>query len=134
VTTGCEVDTIRYYAGARLLPAPPRSAGGHRQHAEADRKRLLVIRRARQLEFSLEEIPDLLRLADRCEIDCVTVRSVAARHLEELERPLRSLEAWRRTLERLILACAREGGLSCPILDVLAGESDPRGAARRTVG
>ena len=36
--TGCKVETIRYYEKAGLLPAPPRTAGGHRvyggEHAQ----------------------------------------------------------------------------------------------------
>ncbi len=131
-TTGCAVDTIRYYERVGLLPIPPRTRGGHRQYAEADRKRLLVIRRSRQLGFSLEEIRAVLALADRRAIDCAAVRDVATRHLEGLERQIRELEAWRGTLERLIAACEQAGGPSCPLLDALAGEQDPRRAVTRT--
>ncbi len=116
------------------MPRPPRTRGGHRQYAEADRKRLLVIRRARQLGFGLGEIRAVLALADRDAIDCAAVRGVAARHLEGLERQIRELEAWRGALERLIAACAQAGGPSCPLLDALAGERDPRGALKSPAG
>jgi MerR family mercuric resistance operon transcriptional regulator len=133
-TTGCAADTIRYYERAGLLPRPPRTEGGHRQYAEADRQRLRVIRRSRQLGFSLEEIRNLLALADRRAIDCAAVRGVAALHLEEIGRRVRELQAWRRTLGRLITACEREGGPTCPILDALAGEPEPRVAVARSAG
>jgi MerR family transcriptional regulator, mercuric resistance operon regulatory protein len=128
-STGCAVDTIRYYERAGLLPPPPRSAGGHRQYTQADRKRLLVIRRARQLGFSLGEIRDLVTLADQREIDCAAVRGVAALHLEGLERQIRDLQERRGALGRLIAACEREGRPACPLLDALAGEPDPRAPA-----
>jgi DNA-binding transcriptional MerR regulator len=130
-SAGCAVDTIRYYERAGLLPRPPRSPGGHRQYTQADRKRLLMIRRARQLGFSLGEIRDLLTLTDRREIDCAAVRGVAVLHLEVLERQIRELQEWRGALVRLIAACERDGGPGCPLLDALAGEPDPREAARR---
>jgi DNA-binding transcriptional MerR regulator len=93
-----------------------------------------VIRRARQLGFSLGEIRAVLALADRDAIDCAAVRGVAAVHLEGLERQIRDLEAWRGALERLIAACEQAGGPSCPLLDALAGEPDPRGAVRLPAG
>ena len=131
---GCSVDAIRYYERAGLLPSPPRTAGGHRQYAEADRGRLLVIRRSRQLGFSLEEIRELLRLADRHEVDCAAIRGLAAAHLEGLERRIRELQAWRGRLRLLIAACEREGGPTCPMLDALADQPGPGGTARRPAG
>jgi MerR family transcriptional regulator, mercuric resistance operon regulatory protein len=133
-TTGCAVDTVRYYERAGLLPRPPRTRGGHRQYAEADRKRLLVIRRARQLGFNLAEIRAVLALADRQVTDCAAIRGVATRHLEGLERQIRALETGRDQLRRLIAACARDGGPACPLLDALAGERNPRAAVTRPAG
>jgi len=62
--TGANVETIRYYERVGLLPAPARSAGGYRLYGIAHVKRLMFIRRARALGFSIDEVRTLLKLAD----------------------------------------------------------------------
>ena len=47
--TACKIETIRYYEKIGLLPAPPRSEGGHRVYGEDQVRRLRFIRRGREL-------------------------------------------------------------------------------------
>jgi MerR family mercuric resistance operon transcriptional regulator len=54
--TRVNIETIRYYERIGLVPAPPRSAGGHRHYEAAHRQRLIFIRRSRELGFSIDEI------------------------------------------------------------------------------
>jgi len=54
--TGCNIETIRYYERIGLLPAPVRSDGRYRLYDTADLRRLSVIRRARELGFTLDEV------------------------------------------------------------------------------
>jgi MerR family transcriptional regulator, mercuric resistance operon regulatory protein len=58
--TGINVETIRFYERAGLLPAPARSSGGYRLYGTDHVKRLSFIRRARVLGFSLAEVRRLL--------------------------------------------------------------------------
>ena len=44
--TTCNIETIRYYERAGLLPLPPRSQGGYRIYELEHVKRLNFIRRA----------------------------------------------------------------------------------------
>jgi MerR family mercuric resistance operon transcriptional regulator len=67
---GCQVETIRFYERARLLPAPERSPGGYRWYRAGHVTRLTFIRRARELGFSLAEVRTMLRLADERERPC----------------------------------------------------------------
>src|SRR5262245_51359791 len=76
--TGTNVETIRYYERAGLLPIPPRTPGGYRLYGSAHVKRLSFVRRARALGFSLDEIRRLLKLADERKRPCAEVREVAA--------------------------------------------------------
>ena len=62
--TGVIIETIRYYEHEGLMPAPPRTAGGHRSYSEDHLKRLTFIRRCRELGFSMAEIRGLLALVD----------------------------------------------------------------------
>jgi MerR family mercuric resistance operon transcriptional regulator len=45
--TGCNIETVRYYERAGLLPPPPRSASRYRLYDSGDAARLSFIRRAR---------------------------------------------------------------------------------------
>jgi DNA-binding transcriptional MerR regulator len=54
------VETIRFYELEGLLPAPARGASGHRLYTNADQGRLMFIRRARDLGFSMGDVQALL--------------------------------------------------------------------------
>ena len=63
--TGLSLRTLRHYDQVGLLPPSARSEGGFRLYTESDVERLLLIRRMKPLGFSLEEMADLLAVADR---------------------------------------------------------------------
>ncbi|MCZ9339815.1 MerR family transcriptional regulator, partial [Streptomyces sp. TRM76130] len=57
--------TIRHYEEVGLVIPSARSKGGFRLYTESDVERLMVIRRMKPLDFSLEEMRDLLEITDR---------------------------------------------------------------------
>jgi DNA-binding transcriptional MerR regulator len=61
--TQTRVETIRWYEKAGLLPQPPRTSGNYRVYGQAELTRLSFIRRARDLDFSLDQVRALLVLA-----------------------------------------------------------------------
>lgn len=63
--TGLSLRTIRYYGEVGLASPSARSRGGFRLYTEADVERLLLIKRMKPLDFSLEEMADLLGILDR---------------------------------------------------------------------
>ena len=58
--TNVNVETIRYYERAGVIPPPPRTEGGHRVYDEVQRKRLNFVRRSRELGFSLDGVRQML--------------------------------------------------------------------------
>ncbi len=82
--TGCNIETIRYYEKEGLLPEPPRSSGGHRLYSQHLVERLVFIRRARELGFSMLEIKQLHSIVDGEVVSCERVKSIADEHLEEI--------------------------------------------------
>ncbi|WP_106401297.1 MerR family transcriptional regulator [Actinocorallia populi] len=66
-TTGLSLRTIRHYDEAGLVAPSGRSPGGFRLYTRADVDRLLLIRRMKPLGFTLEQMRDLLDVADRLE-------------------------------------------------------------------
>ena len=63
--TGLSLRTIRHYEEVGLLPEAQRSQGGFRLYGEEAVQRLLVIKQMKPLEFTLEEMRDLLEVLDR---------------------------------------------------------------------
>lgn len=63
--TGLSLRTIRHYDEVGLVVPSARSKGGFRLYTEADVERLMVVRRMKPLDFSLEEMRDLLEVTDR---------------------------------------------------------------------
>ena len=62
--TGLSLRSVRHYEDVGLLPAAERSPGGFRLYTEAAVERLLVVKRMKPLEFTLEEMRELLEAVD----------------------------------------------------------------------
>lgn len=124
--TGCNIETIRYYERAGLLPVPVRSAGGYRLYGTEHLRRLTFIRRARALGFSIDEIRTLLKLANERRRPCAEVRVVAAAHLEDVRSKISDLKAMERVLRETVTRCGDGKGSGCPLIDSLyPGTRDP---------
>jgi MerR family mercuric resistance operon transcriptional regulator len=123
--TGVNIETVRYYERVGLLPLPPRSSGGHRLYPEAHLKRLVFIRRSRELGFSLDGIRDLLRMVEGG-YGCGDVQDMALAHLKTIRSKIADLRRMERTLADTAALC--EGGTApdCPIIDVLSQEQAAR--------
>ena len=63
--TDLSLRTIRHYEEVGLLPETQRSAGGFRLYGEEAVARLLLIMRMKPLDFSLDEMRDLIEVRDR---------------------------------------------------------------------
>ncbi|MGX5915196.1 MerR family transcriptional regulator [Aliidiomarina sp. Khilg15.8] len=118
--------TIRYYEKAGVLPSASRNESGYRQYSIADRDRLLFIRRSRALGFSLDDIADLLGLADHSQESCASVDAKVQVQLEQVRRRLKDLRAMEAELERLSGCC--DGGVieKCRIIESLSGGTSSR--------
>jgi len=62
--TGLSLRTIRYYEQVGLLPPSERSAGGFRLYRDTAVARLLLIQQMKPLEFTLEQMRELLEVLD----------------------------------------------------------------------
>jgi len=103
------VQTVRFYERQGLLPNPPRKDFGYRDYREADLRRLLFIRQAKALGFSLPEIRDILRMRERGQSPCGSVLATAERHLQNVERQIRQLSRFRDELRGAIREWKRSG-------------------------
>ena len=62
--TGLSLRTIRYYEEMGLIAPSARTQGGFRLYADADVERLLLIKRMKPLEFSLDQMREVLETLD----------------------------------------------------------------------
>lgn len=119
VRTGCSIETIRYYEKEGLLPSPARSAGGHRLYSETLVERLIFIRRARQLGFSMQEIRQLFSIVDGEFVSCVRVKEIADNHLVDIASKISDLIKMQTVLTELSTQCSGRDIPECPIIDAL---------------
>jgi DNA-binding transcriptional MerR regulator len=79
--TGCAIETIRFYEKVGVLPEA-QWRGRYRQYAGGDIGRLIFVRRARELGFTLAEVRALLGLAALGGDACAEMRTLAVTHLK----------------------------------------------------
>jgi MerR family mercuric resistance operon transcriptional regulator len=118
-TSGCHLETIRYYERVGLMPRPARTGSGYHSYTPADVERLRFISRGRELGFSLEEIRSLLRLNDDPSLKCGDVDELARGHLTDIRQRIEELQRIAHELERVIAQCAGGERGECTILEAL---------------
>jgi DNA-binding transcriptional MerR regulator len=111
---GVGVETVRFYQRRGLLAEPARRGSGYREYSDEDRSRLVFIRRARELGFSLAEIADLLGPAQQRSAGEIA-RAAEAR-LTAIDAHLRELTRQRCRLRRLVQVCEHGSGEDCATL------------------
>ena len=131
-STGTRVETIRYYERRGLILPTGRTPSGYRLYDEDSLKRLLFIRHAKELGFTLEEIKELLRLRVDSATACEKVRERTEAKLQMVEKKIESLLSIRRILKELLRACeSRSATDDCPILRAMEDEPLKKGRKRR---
>ncbi|RKZ36199.1 MAG: transcriptional regulator [Gammaproteobacteria bacterium] len=122
--TNVHIETIRYYERIELLPKPARTVGGQRIYAVDDVRRLVFIRRSRELGFSLQEIRNLLALVDGGDATCAEVKDLTIRHLIDVQDKIADLRKLEGVLQDMAAKC--EGGEvpECPVIEALSEETE----------
>lgn len=118
--SGVKVPTIRFYEQSGLVQPPRRTEGGQRRYDDSAVRRLRFIRHARDLGFDVQDIRQLLALSDQPAFPCDGATKIARHHLEIVERKIARLNAARRELKRMIVACGGRSVADCRILDAIA--------------
>jgi DNA-binding transcriptional MerR regulator len=121
--TGLSLRTIRWYEEVGLVPPSARSSGGFRLYTEGDIERLELVKRMKPLDFTLEEMRDLLTTLDQLD-DPITP---AAQRVVLRERLVMYRELAVKRVEALRTQLANAEVLA----QSLAERGSARGGARR---
>ncbi len=78
-------DTVRYYTRIGLLEPARMPDNGYKEYGEREFKRLRFILSARALGFTVDDITEILRVADKGDSPCRTVRRLIEIRLHEVE-------------------------------------------------
>jgi DNA-binding transcriptional MerR regulator len=122
--TAVTVEALRYYEREGLLPAPLRSSGGARRYTAAVLDRVRFIKEAQAVGLTLRDIQVLVQVREGTRRDCQKIRRVLATRMEDLERRLAQIQAFRQELGDHLQACDRALAAAepeCPALDAFEG-------------
>ncbi len=119
---GIGVQTLHYYEREGLIPPVARSASGYRLYTRELVERVGFIRKAQALGLPLDEIREVLGLAEQGTSPCGRVQTALAGKLAEVDRRLAELHTFRDELARLVaqadeLSTRLAGGQVCSIVE-----------------
>lgn len=93
--------TIRYYESIGLIPNAARNDSGYRVFRGEDLERLRFILRAKTLDFSLDDIEEILDFRERGEAPCRYVADLIQEKIVQVDEKIAALHRLRSELEQL---------------------------------
>lgn len=118
-TTGCKVETIRYYEAIGLLPEPDRTEGNQRRYLSEHAERLRFILHARELGLGTEAIRQLIALSENPHAPCGQADEIARQQLQAVREKIARLTDLAAELERIVESCSGERIADCQVISVL---------------
>ena len=99
---GITPKTVRYYETIGLLPLASRGPNGYRQYRPEDLNRLVFIHRAKALGLTLEEIRELVIVAENghCAMTKAELRQILHHKINDCTARIETLIVFRETLLR----------------------------------
>lgn len=124
--SGVSIDTLRYYERRKLLPAAPRTRSGYRMFSSETVDRVLFIKQAQELGFTLDEISALLTTNGTR--DCQSVHDLLDAKLTEIDNRMKAMVQFSEKLSRYLAECEVElkehpDSAECPVVDEMAHSS-----------
>ncbi|MCL6233539.1 Cd(II)/Pb(II)-responsive transcriptional regulator [Acinetobacter sp. ANC 5579] len=115
--SGVSVDSIRFYEKKKLLKPSFRADNNYRYYDEEMYKRLVFIKRCRNLDISLTEIQTLLELEQSPTQSCHAVNELIDNHIRQVSEKIKELENFKIQLSKLRASCNETSQINdCQIL------------------
>ena len=125
---GVTADTVRHYTRSGLLVPIRDESNGYNCYSSGDLTRLLFIRKARLLGFSVGNVRDILKESSHGHSPCPQVRKLMEQHLQENRRRLQDLEKLQVRMEHAAALWANmpdgmpDGEAVCQLIEAIAME------------
>ncbi|MCB0347575.1 MAG: MerR family transcriptional regulator, partial [Bdellovibrionales bacterium] len=103
--SGVNAKLIRHYESIGLIPKAARTESGYRFYKESDTQFLRFVKRARGLGFSMKEIKKLMGLWRNKTRASKEVKSLANKHIAELEFKIKEMQEMVDNLVKLSRNC-----------------------------
>ncbi|MBC6936638.1 MAG: heavy metal-responsive transcriptional regulator [Chloroflexi bacterium] len=132
--TGVSRKTIRYYEQIGLLSPAKRAENRYRVYDTTDVERLRFIKSARALDFTLQEIAQILATRDRSEPPCGHVMTLLQDHMDDIASRIRDLEQLHQELSALyetgkqLPEDVQMRSCVCHLIQVRVGRTEPHGS------
>lgn len=118
---GVNIQTVRYYERRGYVRPAGYRDSGYRLYEEDAVQKILFIKNAQQLGFTLREISQLLKLRVSRTAHCGSVRARAQAHLEDVQAKIERLQSIEKVLSELVRVCNKRAKTDrCPILRSIA--------------
>lgn len=98
------VETVRFYQRKGLL-REPKPIGAFRIYSAEDAQRIIFIKRAQDLGFTLLEVKELLEFNSRPRMTCGAVKFKTEIKIKEIEDKIFDLNRMKDSLEKLACVC-----------------------------
>ena len=126
---GVTANTVRHYTRSGLLAPTRDKSNGYNCYSNGDLARLLFIRKARQLGFSLGDVSDILKESSHGQSPCPQVRKIMEQRLRETRSGLQDLEKLQARMEHAAALWANmpdgmpDGKSVCQLIEAIAMEA-----------
>lgn len=92
-------DTVRYYTLIGLIKPIRNPGNNYKEYREQDRRRLQFILSARKLGFTINDIKDIIREANKGKMACPLVRQILEKRLQATEQNFNQQRALRQHMK-----------------------------------
>ncbi len=98
------VETVRFYQRKELL-REPKKTDTFRTYNEEDAQRIIFIKKAQDLGFTLSEVKELLELNTKPRNTCSVVKTKTEQKIVEIDSKIKALQKMKESLVQLSCAC-----------------------------
>ena len=95
-------DTVRYYTRIGYLSPPNERGNNYRDYGPNEERYLRFILNARRLGFSVDDIGELLRHAEKGHSPCPIARNLIEQRLQEAEQRFKETQALRERMKEAV--------------------------------
>lgn len=99
------VETIRYYQREGLIKEPVKRNNGFRYYGIDHLSRIMFIKRAKELGFTLNEIKDFLHINTTKKATCADVTPRVDEKIKEIDQKISDLNKIKSSLKKLRTSC-----------------------------